>query len=206
MNRTLRQSALLPIGVLVIAAASGLLLRSKAGSESPPVISREDDRAPTVADTRKPGAAAMAGETSTSAASLKPGESSRTVADQRQLLETVGALTAAHSAQAYFNIGLIADARAKGTYTGKDSTKVLDTILALLDSVDRKLAGLSKLDLDKEDRESLEQILVLSALLRQQGRGLQEFWDSGKDEDAAKYENVRKDSWAAIGKLTGMGR
>jgi len=35
---------------------------------------------------------------------------------------------------------------------------------------------------------------------------LQAYWDSGKEEDGAKYDNTRKDSWAAIGKLTGIGR
>ena len=47
---------------------------------------------------------------------------------------------------------------------------------------------------------------TLSDLLHQQGRELQSFWETGKDEDAARYENVRKDSWAAISRLLGIGR
>jgi len=46
----------------------------------------------------------------------------------------------------------------------------------------------------------------LSDLLHRQGKRLEIFWDSGKDEDATKYESVRKDSWAAISRLTGIGR
>ena len=126
--------------------------------------------------------------------------------ERRQLLETVGTLTAAHCYQTYLNIGFIADGKAKGAYTNQDANKLLDSLLSLLNSVDRNLGTISKIDLDKQDRESLEQMRDLSALLRQQGKELQTYWDSGKEEDAARYDNTRKDSWAAIAKLTGIGR
>jgi hypothetical protein len=126
--------------------------------------------------------------------------------DRHQLLETVGVLTAAHSYQTYLNIGLLADGRAKGTYSDKDASKVLDSVVALLDSVDQKLARLAKIDLEKQDRDSLEQMRDLSDLLHEQAKQLIAFWDSGKDDDGAKYENARKDSWAAISKLMGIGR
>ena len=124
----------------------------------------------------------------------------------RQLLETVGILTAAHCYQSYLNIGLLADGRAKGIYTEKEASRLLDSVLSVLDSIDRRLAVLGKIDLGKEDHDSLEQMRDLSDLLRRQGKQLETFWGSGKDEDAAKYEDDRKDSWAAISKLTGVGR
>jgi hypothetical protein len=34
---------------------------------------------------------------------------------------------------------------------------------------------------------------------------LQTFWDTDKDEDAAHYESVRKDTWASLSKLMGIG-
>ena len=102
------------------------------------------------------------------------------------------------------NIGLIADGKSKGNYSEKDAFKVLDSVLSLLDTVDRKLGQLAKADLEKEDRNSLEQMRKLSALLRQQGKVLQTYWDSGREDDAAKYEDIRKDSWAVISKLLGI--
>ena len=86
----------------------------------------------------------------------------------------------------------------------KDARKVLDTVLKLLDTVDRKLDALNKSDLEKSDRESLEQLGVLSTLLRQQGEQLQASWASGKEDDAARYEDARKDSWAVISKVMGI--
>ena len=119
-------------------------------------------------------------------------------------METIGALTASHCYQTYLNIGLIADGKSKGNYSDKDAYKVLDSVLSLLDTVDRKLGQLAKADLEKDDRNSLEQMRKLSALLRQQGKVLQAYWDTGREDDAAKYEDIRKDSWAVISKLLGI--
>jgi len=195
MNGSLRKWAPLAILILVLATASGLLLRGNAGANKQDT---GDEQTPRVVDAPRPVDA--------SRPAAKPGDGAKTGEDRRQLLETVGALTAAHCYQTYLNIGLIADGRAKGTYSEKDAYRVLDSVLSFLDSVDRKLAALQKLDLDKLDRDSLDQMRALSALLRQQGKELQNFWDSGKDDDAAKYENVRKDSWAALSRLLGIGR
>jgi hypothetical protein len=137
---------------------------------------------------------------------VKTEEYPKSAQERRQLLEAVGALTAANCYQTYLNIGFIADGKAKGAYIDRDANKILDSVLSLLNSVERNLATLGKMDLDKQDRESLEQMRDLSALLRVQGKELQAYWDSGKEEDAAKYDNTRKDSWAAIAKLTGIGR
>jgi hypothetical protein len=178
MTCAFRQLAFPAFILLMVTAASGC---SKGSGSSP-------QQAPEAADT------------------ARTDDIPKTAQERRQLLETVGALTTAHCYQTYLNIGLIADGKAKGSYTEKDAAKVLDSVLSTLNSVDRKLAALSKIDLDKQDRESLEQIRDLADLLRQQGKELEAFWDSGKDQDAARYENARKDSWAAIGKLTGIGR
>jgi hypothetical protein len=164
-------------------------------SESPAAVSnpRADD-GPKAVETPKPALAP------------KQGDAAKELPERRQLLEILGALTASHSYQTYLNIGLIADGKAKGTYTEKDAYKLLDSVLALVSSVDRKLAALDRIDLDKEDRASLDQMRNLSLLLRKQAKELQIFWDTGREEDAAQYENVRKDTWATLSKLMGIGR
>jgi hypothetical protein len=77
-------------------------------------------------------------------------------------------------------------------------------VLSVVDSVDRQLETLGKRILDKEDRDSLEQMRAVSALLRQQSTELQAYWDSGKDQNADRYETLRKSSYAAISKLIGI--
>ena len=206
MNRALWKPAFVAIIVLAVVTVSGLLLRSSTGSAKTSDVLTADDQIPAVADKPKAADAVKTRETSRASSSPTTGDGPNSAEERRQLLETIGVLTAAHCYQTYFNIGLIADGKARGTYTEKDAYKLIDTVLSLLDSVDRKLAGLDKIDLDKADRDSLEQMRDLADLLRQQGKGLQLFWDTGKDEDAARYENVRKDSWAAICKLMGIGR
>jgi hypothetical protein len=212
MNRAHWKPALLTVIVLVVATAGGLLIRGNTGSGHTAEVPTADEQVlraaetPRVEDAFQPGDAATARVTPRIASVPKVGDSSTNVAERRQLLETIGVLTAAHCYQTYFNIGLIADGKARGTYTEKDASKLLDTVLSLLDSVDRRLTVLSKIDLEKADRDSLERMRDLSDLLHQQGKALEIFWDSGKDDDAAKYEDVRKDSWAAISKLMGIGR
>jgi hypothetical protein len=139
----------------------------------------------------------------------KPVEPSRPVEpvkDRRVLLEVIGTLTASHCYQTYLNIGMVADGKSKGVYTEKDAYRVLESVVSLLDTVDKKMGELSKVDLEASDRDTLEQMRKLSLLLRDQGKALQTAWDTGRPEDATKYENVRKDSWAAISKLLGLDK
>ncbi len=187
--------ALLTIAILVVVTASGILLRGNTGSDP-------GQQHPTLQGT----AAARTEGTGSADESAKSAGAPSAGQERRRLLEAVGVLTAAHCYQTYFSLGLIADGKDKGVYSGKEAYKLLNSVLALVDSVDQKLAGLNRIDLDKEDQESLEQMRVLSSLLRQQGNALAGFWDSGKEEDAARYESVRKDAWAAISRLTGAGR
>jgi hypothetical protein len=121
------------------------------------------------------------------------------------LLQTIGTLSAAHYFQTYLNIGLIADGKSQGTYTDKEARKVLLQVLSLLSSVDRQLEVLGKRTLDKEDRDSLQQMRTISALLHQQGKELQTYWDSAREQDAARYETVRNNAYAAISKLMCIG-
>jgi hypothetical protein len=130
----------------------------------------------------------------------------KTNTERDQLLETIGSLTSAHYFQTYLNIGFVADGKAAGTYTEKDARRVLDSIMSLGNSLDRKLEGLDKIELTKEDRDRLEQLRAVSALLRQQGKELQLFWESGKQENADKYEALRKNAWVTISKLMGIGQ
>jgi hypothetical protein len=203
MNPTLRKPALVAlVVVLLIGTAGALLLRGsdKSPGDSKSDKQRFDSSTAQVADTP------AAEQNSKAATPTRSALDSKAAQERHQLLETIGTLTGAHCYQTYLNIGLIADGKAKGTYSEKDASKVLESVLSLHSSVDRNLSILAKMELDKQDRDNLEQMRDLSALLRQQGKELKAFWDGGKEEDATKYENARKDSWAAIGRITGIGR
>jgi hypothetical protein len=232
MKRALGKPAILTIAVLVIVTASGLLLRSNTGSAKTPPPSDADEPSVKATGTRiaaenpsaSPVVAGSGDHATTGSTAAKPRENPRAVeaaaarespraavdpknlGDSRQLLETVGTLTAAHLYQSYFNINFLSDGRAKGIYTDKEATQLLDSVLSVVDSVDRKLAALGKIELDREDHDSLEQMRDISDLLHRQGRQLQTYWESHNEADAAKYEEFRKDSWAAISRLMGMGR
>jgi hypothetical protein len=223
VNHALAKPAVLTIVILVIVTAGGLLLRSNTGSAKPPPPIDADEPSAKHQESRiepnipQTSAAAKAAEPPRASEPARTRESSKTAVgpkiagpenagQPRQLLETVGTLTAAHCYLSYVNLGLLSDGKAKGIYTEKEASHLLDSVLSVLDTVDGKLAALGKTDLDREDRESLDRMRDLSDLLRRQGSQLQTFWDSGKETDAAKYEEIRKDSWAAISGLMGTGR
>jgi hypothetical protein len=206
MNRVFRKPALLAVLVILIGATGGaFLLRGSSEVEKAAEVPKAKAQTAKAAPAPKASQPAKPSETPKPAVVPSTSEKAKNP-DRGRLLEAAGTLTAANCYQTYLNLGLIADGKAKGTYTRKDAYKILDSILALLDSVDGKLAGLAKIDLDKEDRQSLEQMRDLSALLRRQAKELEAFWDSGKEADQGRYESTRKDAWAAIGKLTGIGR
>src|SRR5207237_7148700 len=84
--------------ILALVAASGC----GTGSGKTPEPSKPNDQA--------------VGQAQTEGDPAKP-ENANTAQERRQLLEAVGALTAANCYQTYLNIGLIADGKAKGAYT-----------------------------------------------------------------------------------------
>ena len=202
------------VAFLLAAAATSFLARrdtvSAAKQEPPaygPLAATQPEVPPAQSATTsadKPGPTPGA---STSADKLgpAPGASTSTTMPDPSSLETIGALAAAHYFQTYLNIGFIADGKGKGTYSDEEARKVLRTVLSVVDSVDRQLETLAKRAMEKEDRNSLEQMRAISALLRQQGRELQTYWDSGKDQDADRYESDRKKLYGAINKLIGIG-
>jgi hypothetical protein len=126
--------------------------------------------------------------------------------DRQQLLEAVGSLAASHFYQAYLNIGFLDEGKAKGFHSEKESKKVFDSVLSLLGSVDKQLEAVSQLDLERDDRASLEQMRKVSSLLRDQGKELQAYWETGNPDRIDNYEELRQKSWAGISQLLGLDR
>lgn len=126
-------------------------------------------------------------------------------ADAEVLLETVGALAGFQLYQSYLNIGFIADGKAEGTYSEEDVIKILDSVLEALDTLDARLQKVEKLDLvDKDDRETIKDVRLISAQLRQQGDELKKFWKGGKKENGDNYEKARKEAWEGIKKMLNL--
>jgi len=200
--------------LVVVAAASAYLVRKPADNPVPPKPAEAAKPTPAAEVTQpahdKPQLVVAAKPVDVPAATLdvaKRAEETKKLAEERgQFLETIGTLTSAHYFQTYLNIGFIADGKAKGTYTDKDARKVLDSVLSVLTSADRRLEALDKVELGKDDREKLEQLRAVSALLRQQGKELNNYWDTGKEDQAAKYETLRKNAWVTISSLMGFGQ
>jgi hypothetical protein len=132
--------------------------------------------------------------------------SKKDVSPEKQLLETVGALAVSHLYQSYLNIGLMADGKAEGVYDEADIKGILVSVLGVMDTLDKQMDKVAKLELSQEDRDTVEQIRKLSGILRQQADELQAFWKTGDKLRAAKYEKLRKEAWEGISKLLGFSK
>jgi hypothetical protein len=126
--------------------------------------------------------------------------------ERAQLLQTVGLLASSQVYQAYLNIGFMADGRANGSYDDKDLQQIMASVMNLLSATDKMLDKVGKLDLDKPDKEAIEQLRKLSALVRQQGEELQAYWKTGDKDRGARYDKLRQEAWDGISKLLGLDK
>jgi hypothetical protein len=117
------------------------------------------------------------------------------------LSETIGLLATMQLYQTYLNIGLLADGKAEGVYSAETVSELLGSIIHPLDQVEQQLTKVSQLRLTKEDQETVKVFIKIVQLLRQQGKALVNFWNTGKEEDAKLYETSRTAAWRELSGL-----
>src|SRR5438876_208245 len=146
----------LGLAAALVAAAGGAFLArgsSNADKKDPSPAAADPAPVAVAAEAPKPVAPAAPREVP------KPAAAPAKAAEERgRLLEALGTLTAAHYFQTYLNIGFIADGKTRGTYTDRDARKVLDSVLSLVNSTERKLEALTQIDLSRDDRARLEEL------------------------------------------------
>jgi hypothetical protein len=117
------------------------------------------------------------------------------------LCETLGLLATMQLYQTYLNIGLLADGKAEGVYSAETVSELLGSIIHPLDQVEEQLTKVSQLKLTNEDRDTVKVLVKTLQLLRQQGKALVNFWNTGKEEDAKLYETSRTAAWRELSGL-----
>ena len=148
--------------------------------------------------------AILAGRTRVARGQTVPESNDATGDANQKLIETVGLLAGLHLYQTYLNIGFVADGKAEGTYEEADARKLLASVMTPLDTVDKQLEKVGKLAPGKADQDAVAQLRKLAALLRQQGKELETFWNTDQESDGAKYEATRKRAWEGISKLLAL--
>ncbi|MBM3980629.1 MAG: hypothetical protein FJ304_10150 [Planctomycetes bacterium] len=117
------------------------------------------------------------------------------------LAETVGLLAGLQLYQSYLNIGLLADARAEGLYEASELTQLLGSVVVPLEKVEKQLEKVAALKLSKDDAAAIARMKKVTGLLRQQGKSLQAFWDTGVADHGKKYEEARQAAWKELSEL-----
>ncbi|VTU02240.1 Uncharacterized protein OS=Planctomyces brasiliensis (strain ATCC 49424 / DSM 5305 / JCM 21570 / NBRC 103401 / IFAM 1448) GN=Plabr_1930 PE=4 SV=1 [Gemmataceae bacterium] len=118
------------------------------------------------------------------------------------LSETVGLLAGLQLYQTYLNVGMLADARAEGLYEASELAQLLGSVVVPLDTVDKQLAKVAALKgLSKDDAAAIARMRKIAGHLKQQGKSLQAFWDTGVEDHGKKYEEARQAAWADLDAL-----
>ena len=117
------------------------------------------------------------------------------------LAETVGLIASLQLYQSYLTIGVLADARAEGLYEAAELTQLLGSVVGPLDKVEKQLEKVAALKLTKEDAAAIARMKKIAGLLRQQGKSLQTFWDTGVADHGKKYEEARQAAWKELSDL-----
>jgi hypothetical protein len=137
--------------------------------------------------------------------SAQPTAPAKTVAEEKSvLLETVGLLAGVQLYQAYLNVGLLADASAEGVYEASEATQLLGSVVGPLVKIEQQLEKVGALKLTKEDDAALARMKKVAGLLRVQGKALQTYWDTGKEEHNKKYEEARQAAWKELSDLLAL--
>lgn len=135
-------------------------------------------------------------------ASAQPAPAKAAPADDSAVLaETVGLIAGLQLYQTYLNIGLLADARAEGLYEASELAQLLGSVVIPLEKVEKQLEKVAKLKLPKEDLAAIARMQKVAGLLRQQGKSLQSFWDTGVADHGKKYEEARQAAWKELSEL-----
>lgn len=124
--------------------------------------------------------------------------------EREKFLEALGSLSAVHLYQTYLNIGLVADAVEKETYSKTEATKILQSVGELMSTVEKQLCRLPHINLDKDDQKSLDRIRAVTGQLRSQASALVSFWASADMQTVARYHQARERSWEDLKGLLGI--
>jgi hypothetical protein len=117
------------------------------------------------------------------------------------LLETVGLLAGLQLYQTYLNLGLLADASEEDVYEPAEAAQLLGSVVGPLEKVEKQLEKVAALKLTKEDAAAVTRMKKIAGQLRQQGKLLQTYWDTGLEDHLKKYEETRRASWKELSDL-----
>ncbi len=119
-------------------------------------------------------------------------------------LEAIGALSAAFAFQTFLNIGMLADAHAKGVYDKEKTKPVLGSVMHFIRSTTQHLTAVQKTPLTAEDRKYVSDLIGVCNLLKAQGEALSTHIDSPSETTGPAFEKARQASWAEIRRVLGI--
>lgn len=120
------------------------------------------------------------------------------------LLLAVGALSGQNVYVTYAYIGTVADGYANDVYSPEQVQELMKEIVGLCSTAGGYVRTLAAAEISEEDRASVEQMVGILDLLRQEAEALSAFVASKAQKDLTAYETARAAAWPRIQAALGI--
>jgi hypothetical protein len=123
---------------------------------------------------------------------------------EENLLLAVGALSGQNVYVTYAYIGTVADGYANDVYSAEQVQELMKEIVGLCSTAGGYVRTLASANISEEDRASVQQMVGILDLLRQEAEALSAFVVSKKQADLTAYETARAEAWPRIQSALGI--
>jgi hypothetical protein len=123
---------------------------------------------------------------------------------EEKLLLAVGALSGQNVYITYAYIGTVADGFANQVYTADQVRELMSEVKGLCSVAGEYMRTLADSKISTDDRATIEQMVGIFQLLRQEADALSSFAQSESQADLDAYEAARKDAWPRIQTALGI--
>jgi hypothetical protein len=117
------------------------------------------------------------------------------------LTETLILVTGHQLNQTHQYIVVLAEVRIWAGFEASTLALMLGSATEPLEAIDRQLGKVAGLKLTKAEAATVARLRKVAGLLRQEGKSLQTYWDTGVEDHWKTYQDVRKQAWKELDDL-----
>ena len=121
-----------------------------------------------------------------------------------KLLLAVGALSGQNVYVTYAYIGTVADGFANQVYSADQVRELMSEVMGLCSVAGDYMQALADSKISTDDKATIEQMVGIFGLLRQEADALSSFAQSESQKDLDAYETARRDAWPQIQAALGI--
>ncbi len=116
-------------------------------------------------------------------------------------LQLIGSLASSHVYTTFGYIGVVADNTENALYTPQKIDELMREVTLISDPLTTQLEALRKTDLTPDDAQTVQQIIEIYALLRQESDALRVYAKERTKANGSEFHRLRAEAWTGVAKL-----